>query len=155
METALRQLSTNQNSEQVDFYLLCELGMKMSISEVVKIAKQIRRLKKCQPLADLTPQSIYLCGPQNFNLNPDINRQNRHASHARTSAESKPHPSTLRQPEDSYLATVFSSPRYFSIGSIFGSLPSHAAYIFARSSVFPRDSTIARKRSPFARVNPP
>jgi hypothetical protein len=54
-----------------------------------------------------------------------------------------------------YFAAAFSSPRYFSIGSTFGALPSHASYIFARSSVFPRDSTIFRNRSPFARVNPP
>ena len=47
------------------------------------------------------------------------------------------------------------SPRSFNIGFTLGSVPSHALYIAARSSVFPRDKTIRRNRSPLARVNPP
>ncbi len=47
------------------------------------------------------------------------------------------------------------NPRYFSIGSMLGGAPRHASYSFSRSSVLPRESTILRKRSPFARVNPP
>jgi len=46
-------------------------------------------------------------------------------------------------------------PRYFSMGSMLGGPPCHASYILPRSSVLPRDSTICRKRSPFARVSPP
>src|ERR1017187_1828605 len=47
------------------------------------------------------------------------------------------------------------NPRSFNIGAVLGSAPSHAEYAFARSSVLPIDSTIARNRSPFARVIPP
>jgi hypothetical protein len=47
------------------------------------------------------------------------------------------------------------SPRSFNIGFTLGSVPSHALYIAARSSVFPRDRTMRRSRSPLARVNPP
>jgi|SRR5580658_322189 hypothetical protein len=47
-----------------------------------------------------------------------------------------------------------SKPRYLSMGSTLGALPRQAAYIFARSSVLPRESTIWRKRSPLARVRP-
>jgi len=47
------------------------------------------------------------------------------------------------------------NPRSFNIGFTLGSVPSHALYIAARSSVFPRDRTMRRSRSPLARVNPP
>ena len=47
------------------------------------------------------------------------------------------------------------SPRSFNIGFTLGSVPSHALYMAARSSVFPRERTMRRKRSPFARVKPP
>ena len=48
-----------------------------------------------------------------------------------------------------------SNPRSFFIASMLGARPRQAAYILARSSVLPRDSTIWRKRSPLARVRPP
>ena len=47
------------------------------------------------------------------------------------------------------------SPRSFNIGFTLGSVPNHALYMAARSSVFPRERTMRRKRSPFARVKPP
>ena len=47
------------------------------------------------------------------------------------------------------------NPRSLSIGLTLGSLPNQALYIAAKSSVLPRESTMRRKRSPFARVNPP
>src|ERR1700761_456961 len=47
------------------------------------------------------------------------------------------------------------NPRSLSIGSILGSLPNQALYMAARSIVLPRESTMRRNRSPFARVRPP
>jgi hypothetical protein len=49
----------------------------------------------------------------------------------------------------------FSNPRSFSIGLILGSLTSQALYMAAGSSVFPRESTMRRRRSPLALVKPP
>src|SRR5713101_5392649 len=48
-----------------------------------------------------------------------------------------------------------SSPRCFSIALALGGAPRQFSYILARSSVFPRERTIWRKRSPLARVSPP
>ena len=101
----------------------------MSISEVVKIKKRIRRV-----------QAILI------DAHHKKNRLRNHASGI-------PY-FVLFFATRAYFA-AFTSPRYFSIGSTFGALPSHASYIYARSSVFPRDRTIFRNRSPFARVSPP
>ena len=54
-----------------------------------------------------------------------------------------------------YLLLSGTSPRNFIMGSTDGLAPRHASYIFSRSSVLPRESTILRNRSPFARVSPP
>jgi hypothetical protein len=112
----------------------------MSISEVVKIAKRIRRLH--------ATSHRRFCNHVN------------HAAHPQEKAACITHasgsfPNLVLFFADAAYFAVFTSPRYFSIGSTFGALPSHASYIFARSSVFPRDRTIFRNRSPFARVSPP
>jgi hypothetical protein len=52
-------------------------------------------------------------------------------------------------------SSAFTNPRSFSIGAMLGSRPNHALYIAAGSSVFPRESTMWRRRSPLARVRPP
>ena len=57
--------------------------------------------------------------------------------------------------QDHFAPPVSFSPRNFNIGSMLGCAPSQSEYIFARSSVLPRESTIRRKRSPLARVRPP
>jgi hypothetical protein len=63
---------------------------------------------------------------------------------------------TLPSAVHRYFAGVDSSrPLYFSMAFEFGGAPRHASYILARSSVFPRESTISRKRSPLARLSPP
>src|ERR1700761_6438485 len=61
----------------------------------------------------------------------------------------------LRTPFSIHKPGYCFSPRSFNIGFTLGSVPSHALYMAARSSVFPRDRTMWRNRSPFSRVNPP
>src|SRR5260370_1281277 len=48
-----------------------------------------------------------------------------------------------------------SSPRYFTFALPLGGPPRQFSYLLARSSVFPRERTIWRKRSPLARGSPP
>jgi hypothetical protein len=52
-------------------------------------------------------------------------------------------------------SSAFISPRSLSMGVMLVSLPSQARYIAAGSCVFPRESTMCRRRSPLALVKPP